>query len=113
GNGLPGLDQDESLTGSWDYPATAKFERLLRHTGVPIGFLGNGRELRVVYAPAGESTGHLTFRMRDLVEPAGRPMVAALRLLFSAERTYGAAREYTFEGLLEESRRRQAEVTKD
>ena len=107
------LDRAEDETGSWRYPPTAKLERLLRHTGIPLGLLSNGRELRLLYAPAAESTSHLTFRFADMVEPAGRPLLAAFELLLGARRTYQAAPEHTLEGLLAESRRRQADVTKD
>ncbi|MDH3727089.1 MAG: N-6 DNA methylase, partial [Myxococcales bacterium] len=103
----------ETKTGPWRHPPTAKLEHLLRHTGIPIGFVTNRRELRLVYAPPGEASAHLTFRFKDLAERAGRPLVAALELLFHAARTYGAAPEFTFEGLLRDSRLRQADVTKD
>ncbi len=105
------LDKPETVTGSWHYPPTAKFERLLRHAGIPIGFLTNRQELRLIYAPAGETTSHLTFRMDDLADPAGRPIALAMELIFHARRTYGSDAKYTFEGLLAESRRRQADVT--
>jgi hypothetical protein len=112
GLGLP-LDKPEDATGTWRYPPTAKLERLLRHTGIPVGLLTNGRELRLVYAPAGESTSHLTFRLADMADAAGRPLVAAFELLLSARRTYRAAPAHTLEGLLRESRRHQADVTQD
>lgn len=105
------LDAPEDVTGSWRYPPTAKLERLLRHTNIPVGFVTNRRQLRVVYAPAGEATSHLTFRFDDMADPAGRPLVVALDLLFHARRTYRADPKHTFEGLLAESRRRQADVT--
>lgn len=107
------LDKPEDLTGTWRYPPTAKFERLLRHTGVPIGLLTSGRELRLIYAPVAESTSHLTFRFADMVDLGGRPILAAFQLLLGARRTYQAAPEHTLEGLLRESRRRQADVTKE
>ena len=107
------LDKPETATGTWSYAPTPKFERLLRHTGVPIGFLSNRRELRVIYAPPGETSAHLTFRFADLAERAGRPLVAALELIFHANRTYSADGQHTFDGLLRESRRRQLDVTKD
>jgi MmeI, target recognition domain/Eco57I restriction-modification methylase len=105
------LDAPEEVTGPWRYPPTAKFERLLRHAGIPIGFVSNRRALRLIYAPSGETTSHLTFRLDDIVDPAGRPIALALELLFHARRTYGAEARFTFEGLLAESRRRQADVT--
>jgi hypothetical protein len=107
------LDKPEDVTGPWRYPPTAKFERLLRHTGVPVGLLCNGVDLRLVYAPAGETTSHLTFRSADMQSPAARPLLAAFELLLSAQRTYQAGEAFTLEGLLRESRRRQADVTKD
>jgi hypothetical protein len=50
------LDSPEEVTGPWRYPPTAKMERLLRHSGIPVGFVSNRRALRLVYAPAGESS---------------------------------------------------------
>jgi DnaJ-domain-containing protein 1 len=105
------LDAPEAVTGPWRYPPTSKFERLLRHVGVPVGLLFNGRALRLVYAPAGESTAHLTFRVEHMVRPEGRPLLAALQLLLDARRALTASPEHTLEGLLAESRRRQADVT--
>ncbi len=107
------LDKPEDATGTWRYPPTAKFERLLRHTGIPIGLLTSGRELRLIYAPVAESTSHLTFRFADMADPGGRPVLAAFALILGAVRTYQAAPEHTLEGLLRESRRRQADVTKE
>jgi hypothetical protein len=109
----PGLDLDapEAVTGPWRYPPTAKFERLLRHARIPVGLLFNGSALRLVYAPAGESTGHLTFRVEHMVQAEGRPLLAALELLLHARRAYTAAPDHTLEGLLAASRRRQADVT--
>lgn len=107
------LDAPEDATGPWRYPPTAKLERLLRHAAIPIGFVSNRRHLRLVYAPPGEATSHLTFRFEDLADAAGRPLALALDLLFHARRTYRAAPGHTFEGLLAESRRRQADVTEE
>ena len=107
------LDEHEASTGPWRYPPTAKLDRLLRHTGVPVGLLFNGKNLRLVYAPAGESTAHLTFRVEHLRRPDGRPLLAALDLLLHARRAYSASAAHTLEGLLAESRRRQADVTEE
>jgi hypothetical protein len=105
------LDKPETDTGAWRYPPTAKFERLLRHTGVPVGLLFNGPVLRLVYAPSGETTSHLSFRVADMAQRDGRKILAALELLLHARRAYGAAAEHTLEGLLAASRKRQADVT--
>jgi N-6 DNA Methylase len=105
------LDRPETVSGAWRYPPTMKFERLLRHVGIPIGLLSNGESLRLIYAPAGETTAHLTFRAKDLHSRDGRPVLAALDLLLHARRAYTASAPHTLEGLLAESRRRQADVT--
>ena len=107
------LDRPEDRTGPWRYPPTAKLERLLRHTGISIGLLCNGEDLRLLYAPPRESSAHLTFRLSTLRESAGRPVLAALQLLLNASRAHTAAPAHTLEGLLLESRRRQADVTRD
>ncbi len=107
------LDKPETETGAWRYPPTAKFERLLRHTGVSVGILFNGAVLRLVYAPAEESTSHLSFRVADMAQRDGRKILAALELLLHARRAYGAASEHTLEGLLAASRKRQADVTEE
>jgi hypothetical protein len=105
------LDAPEDVTGPWRYPPTAKLERLLRQTGIPVGLLTSGPELRLIYAPAGQTTGHLTFRVPVLLEPGARPVLAALELLLHQRRAHGASPAHTLEGLLAESRKRQADVT--
>ncbi len=105
------LDRPETVTGAWRYPPTMKFERLLRHVGIPIGLLSNGESLRLIYAAPAETTAHLTFRVRDLNSHDGRPVLAALDLLLHARRAYTASAPHTLEGLLAESRRRQSDVT--
>lgn len=105
------LDAKETATGPWHYEPQAKFDRLLRHCRVPVGLLANGEELRLVYAPHGESTGHLTFRLKDLVTSGGRTLLDALLMLLHARRFFAVAEEHTLPALLEQSRRRQASVT--
>ena len=68
------LDKPEEVTGPWHYPPSAKFDRLLRHTRVPIGILTNDEVVRLVYAPHGESSGAITFRLDDMASVGGRPI---------------------------------------
>jgi hypothetical protein len=67
------LDDDKvnALRG-WSASHQARFERLLRERDVPIGILTNRDVIRVVYAPRGESTGHLTFVVRHMSDRNGR-----------------------------------------
>lgn len=105
------LDRPEVVTGPWLYPAQAKFDRLLRECRVPIGVLTNRREVRLVYAPHGESSGWLSFRVADMATVGGRPILDALVMLLGRERWFGVSAEQQLPALLEQSRRQQADVT--
>lgn len=105
------LDKPEVVTGGWRYDPTHKFERLLRAVRVPIGLLFNGEQLRLLYAPHGESTGHLTFRFSELATSQGRELFDAMLMLVHARRLYGVLPEHTLPAVLAQSRTRQANVT--
>jgi hypothetical protein len=105
------LDKPEKVTGAWEYPAQAKFERLLRECRVPIGLLSNGHEIRLVYAPHGESSGWISFRTADMASVSGRPIFDAFVMLLSRQRWFGVAAEQQLPAILAESRKRNADVT--
>ncbi len=97
--------------GRLEVSAHGRMERLLRQTGVAAGLLFNGRSLRLVSAPRGESSGWLDLHVADMVTTAGRPMVAALRLLLNETRLLSLPREKRLAALLEDSRKYQNEVS--
>ncbi|HWA70755.1 MAG TPA: DNA methyltransferase [Polyangiaceae bacterium] len=105
------LDKPETVTGAWEYPVQAKFERLLRECRVPIGLLSNGYEARLVYAPHGESSGWLSFRVNDMASVSGRPIFDAFVMLMSRTRWFGVAPEQQLPAILAASRKRNADVT--
>ncbi len=105
------LDKNECVTGAWDYPPTSKLERLLRAARVPIGLLSNGQVLRLIYAPHGEATGHLDFRIADMWQVGGRPILDALVMLLHVKRFFSVAEERSLPAILAESRKYQANVT--
>ncbi|MBM5825652.1 MAG: SAM-dependent methyltransferase [Cyanobacteria bacterium M_surface_10_m2_119] len=72
----------------WRATAQERLERLLRETGVEAGLLFNGAQLRLVVAPKGESSGHLTFRLADLAEVSGRLMFSGLGLLLGQSHVF-------------------------
>jgi hypothetical protein len=72
----------------WRASAQERLERLLRETGVEAGLLFNGSHLRLVVAPKGESSGHLTFRLSDLAEVSGRMMFSGLYLLLGQSHVF-------------------------
>ncbi|MBP1468420.1 N-6 DNA methylase [Candidatus Chloroploca sp. M-50] len=88
-----------------------RMERLLRQTGVSAGLLWNGVALRLISAPRGESSGWLDFRVAEMVQTAGRPMVAALRLLLSEQRLLALPPSERLAALLAASRSFQNEVS--
>ena len=84
GQELDGYSPDALKGGSWRATVEEKFERLLRETQIPVGLLWNGVALRLVYAPRGESSGHVTFPIDAMTEVAGRSIVAALDAVLGA-----------------------------
>lgn len=102
---------DKTGERQWHASPQARFERLLRETGNPIGVLFNGTELRLVYAPSGESSGHDSFPVPAMCEVAGRPIVAALHMLLSAERLFTVPTAQRLPAILEQSRKYQNEVS--
>ena len=109
----PGADFDRVAGGAGrlEVSAHGRMERLLRQTGVPAGLLANGRSLRIVAEPRGESSGWLDLHVADMVTTAGRPIVAALRLLLGQTRLLSLPRDKRFAALLADSRRFQNEVS--
>ncbi len=109
----PGEDLDRVVRGAGQLEASAhgRLERLLRQTGVPAGLLCNGRVLRLLSAPRGESSGWIDFRVADMLQTAGRPICTALRLLLGQPRLLSLPRSQRLAALLEDSRKFQNEVS--
>jgi hypothetical protein len=109
-----GADFDAAATidsHHWQASPQARFERLLRETRVPTGLLVNGRQIRLVYAPRGEASGHITFNLSDMVQVAGRPIFAALHMLLCSERLYSVAENERLPAILANSRKYQNVVS--
>jgi hypothetical protein len=68
-------------------------------------------ELRLVYAPRGETSGHLNFPVRALGTVAGRPMLGGLKLLLDSYRLFNDASDRRLPALLKKSREAQAAVS--
>ncbi len=107
---LPGTDFDAVAVDNerrWQASPHARFERLLRETEVPAGLLFSGTELRLVYAPRGETSGHATFCVSDMAQVAGRPIFAALHMLLCGERLFSLAEKQRLPAILADSRKYQ------
>ncbi|MCP9859456.1 MULTISPECIES: Eco57I restriction-modification methylase domain-containing protein [unclassified Cyanobium] len=105
---------DQKVTGGehlWRASAQERFERLLRETGVEAGLLFNGSQLRLVVAPKGESSGHITFLLKDLAEVSGRLMFSGLDLLLGVSHVFLDPDGYRLADVLKKSRSFQAVVS--
>ena len=109
----PGQDFDRVAPGPDRLEASphSRLERLLRARTVPAGLLFNGRALRLVSAPHGETSGWIDFRVADMLPVAGRPICTALRLLLNERRLLALPRNQRLAALLADSRKYQNEVS--
>ncbi len=115
----PGTELDRAVEGSgWSASPEARMERLLREHGdgghgsdLLAGLLCNGKELRLVVAPRGESSGYVTWPVAPLTQVAGRPLLAALVMLLGAHRLLDAPADSRLPQLLKESRKYQSVVS--
>jgi len=105
------LDKSSSRAGSFELTPHGRLERLLRKTGVSAGVLFNGRTLRLLSAPHGETSGWADFQVADMLLTAGRSIASALRLLLSETRLLALPRGQRLPALLEESRKYQNTVS--
>ena len=119
-----GVDPDgRGALDGWEATPHQRFERLLRESGVFAGVLISERsdarggetiyhpELRLIYAPRGETSGYVVFPLRPLRDVAGRPMLAGLKLLLGAYRLFSDAPDRRLPALLKRSRDAQAAVS--
>lgn len=110
----PGVapDQRGALAG-WEATPHQRFERLLRENeaGVRAGILMTDDQLRLVFAPKGETSGWLSFPLRALATVAGRPMLGGLKRVLNAFRLHNDTPERRLPALLQQSRDAQAEVS--
>ncbi len=105
------FDRIEVGAGRLEASPQGRMERLLRATTVPAGLLFNGRALRLISAPRGESSGWMDFRVADMLLTAGRPICTALRLLLHERRLLALPQRERLACLLAESRKYQNEVS--
>ena len=105
------LDAPPADRNGWNATRHARFERLLRETGIATGLLCTDRRIRLIYAPKGESSGYLTFEFSQLAQPAGRPILAAFDMLLNAGALFAGPPQSRLPALLARSREAQAEVS--
>lgn len=120
----PGVDPDaRNALDGWAATPQQRFERLLRDTGVFAGLLISEREerkdgevrtypeLRLIYAPRGETSGHQSFPVRPMALVSGRPMLGGLKLLLDRFRLFSDGDDRRLPALLKRSRDAQALVS--
>ena len=109
--GSANFDKPPDDTNTWNATRHARFERLLRETRIPVGLLCNEEHIRLIYAPEGESSGHITFNFSEMASPAGRPILAAFDMLLSAGALFVGSEQARLPALLVKSREAQVEVS--
>jgi hypothetical protein len=112
---IPGTQDFDTPIGtglrSWQASPQSRFERLLHETKVPVGLLVNQQSIRLVYAPRGESSGFLTFRVPEMTQVAGRPLFAALDMLLGEDRLFNVEKKEQLPAILAASRKYQNVVS--
>lgn len=111
GTELDHAGAEDSKSTGWHASPQSKFERLLKETKVYTGLLCDGTELRLVYAPLGESSGHLTFPVQAMCEVSGRLILGAMEMLLSADRLFNVPSDRRLSAILEKSRKYQNDVS--
>jgi len=107
-----GVDPDQrGALGGWEATPHQRFERLLRETGVHIGLMIADKDIRLVYAPKGETSGWLAFPIRELTTVGGRPMLGGLKLMLDRARLFTDADDRRLPAVLRKSREAQAAVS--
>ena len=112
GESFDQIDKNFNNKKYWEATPHQRLERLLKDTENPIGILWNGTSLRLVYAPRGESSGHITFPLEPMITVDGRPMVGALEMILGPDRLFeGGSSTLRLKNIMELSRKEQNEVS--
>lgn len=107
-----GVDPDQrGALGGWEATPHQRFERLLRETGVSAGLLITDQNIRLVFAPKGETSGWLAFPIRSLATVGGRAMLGGLKLMLDRGRLFTDAEDRRLPAVLKKSREAQAAVS--
>jgi hypothetical protein len=108
----PGIDPDaRGALDGWEASPQQRFERLLRESGVEAGILFSDLQLRLVYAPRGETAGWIGWPLHDLNSVAGRSMLGGLKSALGTDRLFTAPANMRLHAVLKASREAQAIVS--
>jgi len=107
-----GTDPDaRGVLDGWEASPQQRFERLLRESGVEVGILFSDLQLRLVYAPRGETAGWIGWPLHDLTSVAGRSMLGGLKSALGTDRLFTAPQNMRLHVVLKASRDAQAIVS--
>lgn len=107
-----GTDPDSrGVLDGWEASPQQRFERLLRESGVEVGILFSDMQLRLVYAPRGETAGWIGWPLHDLTSVAGRSMLGGLKSALGTDRLFTAPANMRLHAVLKASRDAQAIVS--
>ncbi len=107
-----GVEPDKRNAGEgWEATPHQRFERLLREKDVFRGLMITDKELRLIHAPRGETSGWISFPLRSLKEVAGRMMLGGLKLILGRQSLLQGPLAQRLPALMKASRDEQAEVS--
>lgn len=108
----PGTNPDaRGALDGWEASPQQRFERLLRESGAEVGILFSDLQLRLVYAPRGETAGWIGWPLYDLTSVAGRSMLGGLKSALGTDRLFTAPANMRLHAVLKASREAQAIVS--
>lgn len=108
----PQTDPDaRGVLDGWEASPQQRFERLLRESDVEVGVLFCDTQLRLVYAPRGETSGWIGWPLHDLSSVAGRSMLGGLKSALGTDRLFTAPANMRLHAVVKASRDAQAIVS--
>lgn len=105
------FDKTSDAEDTWNSSPHFKFERLLREKQVSTGMLVSKKQLRLIFAPRGESSGYIDFPFHLMYQPSGRLVFSAFRELLSEAKVFNSPKGQSLIEILELSRKYQAQVS--
>ena len=101
----------KDLSADWNASLQQRFERFLRDRNCEVGLYITPRQLRLIFCPAGESTGFIDFPIHLMTTVAGRSVLSAFHGLLKAMRIYGVQSKDRLHEILRSTRKYQNKVS--
>ena len=77
--------KNKKSPNGWETTEQIRFERLIRECQQEVGIMFNGEEIRLIFAPRGETSGFITFPITLMTSIDGRDTLYAFKNLLESE----------------------------